>query len=100
MDLLKAALKDPNKKVRRMAISGLTYLDVPEGRKRKEFVPLIIECLFDKTALVRKRAAFELRHWYDEIPIEVAAMALAGSDGRSKKSLSTLVKGVVGADRT
>ncbi|HUW57133.1 MAG TPA: sigma-70 family RNA polymerase sigma factor [Planctomycetota bacterium] len=76
VQLLKQAVTDSNKKVRRHAFY-LLGLDVDDERKRKEFLPLLIPLLEDRSARVRRRAAFDLRPWAADVPLAVAARALA-----------------------
>ena len=76
IELLKRALHDPNKKVRRNALGSLLYVDVDDERKRGEFVPLVIPMLFDHSSHVRRAAAWVLREWPDEVPLEKAVRAL------------------------
>lgn len=52
--LLKQALKDPNKKVRKHTIDELMDLNVSEKRKREEFFPLIQMLMFDRSKMIRR----------------------------------------------
>ena len=53
VDLLKKGLNDSNKKVRRAAIYALMRMDVPEERKRTEFIPLLANYYTDPSKRVR-----------------------------------------------
>ena len=57
--LLKRALSDPNRKVRRFAVEALLQdeMDVGDERKRTEFVPLVIPLLRDRSNRVRRLAS-------------------------------------------
>src|SRR5205085_10651128 len=58
IEMLKRALGDSNKKVRRSAAGSLLDMRVDEQRKRDEFVPLVIKLLADESGLVRRMTAF------------------------------------------
>jgi len=77
-DLLKRALRDPNQDVRAGALrAALERFPCSDERKRKEFVPLIVELLFDAAKGVRLRAAWQLqRGWAADVPLHAAARAL------------------------
>lgn len=77
IDILKTCLDDPNKQVRKAAINALFHLEVPEERKRVEFVPLVIERLDDRSEGVQRKAASKLLAFPEDVPLERAAMALA-----------------------
>lgn len=53
IDLLKKGLEDSNKKVRRSAIHALMRMNVPDARKRKEFIPLLANHYTDPSKQVR-----------------------------------------------
>ncbi len=54
VNLLKKALYDPNKKVRKYTMRELLKLNVSEQRKQEEFMPLIVELMFDSSKTVRR----------------------------------------------
>lgn len=99
ISVLKKALSDPNKKVRRNVVTTLLYLNVDKDRVSKEFVPLVIPLLEDPTKLVRQRAAWELaNNWAADVPLEDAALALANApDAETHKAIGRLVKEIVKA---
>ena len=57
IDLLKQGLRDANKRVRRHALQALMHLDVSDARKRREFIPLVADLLFDPSKRVRRCAS-------------------------------------------
>jgi RNA polymerase sigma-70 factor (ECF subfamily) len=74
---LKKALSDNNRKVRKYAMSGLMRkLDVPDERRRKEFIPLIIPMLRDPSRQVRTQVIWALRPWAADVPGDVLVEAL------------------------
>ncbi len=77
-DLLKRALRDPNQGVRAGALrAALERFSCSDKRKRKEFVPVVVELLFDPAKDVRLRAAWQLqRGWAADVPLHAAARAL------------------------
>lgn len=75
ISLLKKALVDSNKKVRRHAVT-LLFLDIDEERKRTEFLPLVLPLLVDRSARVRVTTAWMLGHWAGDVPVADAARAL------------------------
>ena len=77
VEVLKEALRDPNKKVRAWAAPSLLSLDVDDQRRRDEFIPLILPLLADPTRQVRQRVAFELQSWAQHVPLAAAARTLA-----------------------
>jgi RNA polymerase sigma-70 factor (ECF subfamily) len=76
--LLKQALKDPNKKVRKHAIDELLDIDVSEERKREEFIPLISELLFDHSKMVRRVFAniWPIKKYLADFSPEIVAKAI------------------------
>ena len=102
ISLLKNALKDSNKKVRRSVLLTLTKLNVDhEDRIRKEFVPLIIPLLKDPSKLVRRRAAQELgQRWASDVPLEAAALALADAkEAETQEAIGYLVRCIIDAQK-
>ena len=77
IELSKKALHDTNKIVRRFALETLLDVtDVPEERKRREFVPLVVPLLFDRSKRVRRHAAWQLARRPEFVPLDQAARAL------------------------
>jgi RNA polymerase sigma-70 factor (ECF subfamily) len=75
--LLKRALSDSNRKVRKYAMHGLMRkIDVPDERRRKEFLPLIIPLLRDPSRQVRLNAIWTVRRWAGDVPGDVLVEAL------------------------
>ena len=68
--LLKGALKDPNKKVRRIAMRAIMSVDVERERRVREFVPLAAELLTDRSNRVRRLAASRLHNYAKYLPLE------------------------------
>ena len=76
--LLKQALSDPNRGVRRTAaFRGLLRLDVPEERKKKEFIPVIAQLLFDPSKTLRCRVSKVLCQWASAVPLMTVVEAIA-----------------------
>lgn len=93
IELLKQGLSDPNKKVRRTAVAGLMNLPVSEDRKRREFVPLLVERLDDAGGIVRRYAAWLLLPYADLVPVEPVARAFMLEPSASKRwPLTELLK--------
>ena len=83
--VLKEALKDRNKKVRRSAADGVLSVPVSEQRKRAELVPLVVPLLEDCSKRVRRMAAFYLLPYADLVPLVLAVKALAGEPDVNKR---------------
>ena len=95
--LLKQALNDSNKKVRTHAVH-LLDLDVDEERKRTEFLPLLIPLLADRSTLVRRWAAWQLRAWAGDVPLAAATRALVNEQhGKTRLHLEWLVQAILAA---
>jgi hypothetical protein len=96
LDMLKQGLADPNRKVRRHAAEALLGADVPEERKRSEFVPVIAPLLADPSIRVRRHVAWELCPWAQDVPLEPVAQALVQErDPEARKRLMRLLKAVL-----
>jgi RNA polymerase sigma-70 factor, ECF subfamily len=72
--MVKQGLRDPSKKVRRRAASVLMRMDLPEDRRRKEFMPLTAALLFDPSRIVRR---FATNLCGLECPLELVVAARA-----------------------
>ena len=83
-ELLERRLRDPNQNVRAGVIrAAMEYFACSDDRKRDEFVPLIVELLFDSARAVRATAAFQLeRGWAADVPLDRAARALVEEPNR------------------
>lgn len=92
VETLKQFLTDPNQRKRCGGAAALLSLEVEKKRKRKEFLPLIIPLLADPAKGVRRDVASTLQEWAADVPLEVAAGALAREmNGRVRKYLAPLV---------
>jgi len=99
-DLLKRGLQDPNQAVRSGAMrAALERFACSDERKRTEFVPLIVGCLFDRAKQVRQCAACVLRRgWASDVPLERAARALLEETNRTvRQSKEDLLRAVLDA---
>ena len=102
IELIKNSLSDTNKTVRWIALEML-MLDrtgVSRDRKRREFLPMVIQMLFDASKEVRLCAANTLRDWAADVPLETAARAVVSErDDRNFGSMHRLLKAVLGSRR-
>jgi len=97
IELIKQMANDPNKKVRKHA-NALLHLKVDDERKRTEFIPLLLPLLRDHSGGVRWRTAYELSHWAADVPLSVAARALADeTNARARGMLARLVRRIIAA---
>lgn len=102
VELLKKALEDPNKKVRKYSIRELLRLDVSETRKVEEFMPLIVEHMFDPSKTVRRHFTnvWPLRKYLAYIPPEKVALALEQeTDPKLKSGFQRLLLAVLKTKR-
>ena len=77
--LVKRGLQDPNRRVRAGAIrAAFEYFSCSHQIKREEFVPIVVQLLFDASKLVRRHAAHALEDWAADVPLDKAARALIG----------------------
>jgi len=98
IELLKGALGDPNRKVRRMAGVALLYVNVPDERKRREFLPLVVPLLADPSRRVRRNLPWHLRKWAADVPLETVARAFVEeTDPQARRCLGGLMRGVLAA---
>ena len=79
VDVVKRGLKDPNNRVRRAAVKTLMGLDVPDERKREEFIPLLVDLYSDPSKIVR---SIMVKDWLfeayaEDIPIDKLSEAVA-----------------------
>lgn len=95
VELLKSCLNDPNKKVREFAVTSLFRLDVEEDRKRREFVPIVADCLADRSGIVRYVAVQRLGRYYANVPLGKASLALARSNEKTRRGLTRLVERII-----
>ena len=100
VELLKGVISDSNKKVRKHAAS-LLNLDVDDERKRTEFLPLLLPLLRDRSGVVRWRTAYELSRWAADVPLRVAAEALAKEkNAKVRGMLARLVRRIIAVRET
>ena len=98
VEFLKDALKDTNKKVRRAAAGALLSMDLPDDRKRKEFVPLVVPLLADPSKRVRRCLPWILLRWADDVPLDAISRAVVDErDPSCKVCLEHLLRAVVNA---
>lgn len=102
VELLKQALRDRNRKVRKGAMQQLLWkLETSESRVGNEFIPLVLPLLQDPSWKVRWRTAVDLRRWVAYVPLEVAARALAAEPHpRVRGPLSLLVQRILESGAT
>ena len=94
--ILIKALADPNRKVRRQAITALLYGPFEKERVRRAFVPAIVALLADPSKRVRRSATAELVGWAADVPIEAVVKALlAENDPESLKRQKRLLHAIV-----
>ena len=95
-EMLREALQDSNKKVRRLALTALGRWDIGEMRMREEIVPLFVERLVDDSRLVRHCAAMYLYRYADAVPLPVAATALADeTHPKTSAMIARLIRRIV-----
>ena len=101
IEMLKQALQDPNKQVRGSAADMLlNEVDVPDERKRQEFVPLVVPLLYDRSRVLRYQTAPTLERWAADVPLETVAQAIVEEeDDRNLRRLKTLMGYVLDAQR-
>ena len=98
IELLKRALGDPNKKVRRNAVDAILRIDLPGGRRREELMPLVLTRLGDVATRVRRRAAYCLSRQAADVPWEPAARALLRErDPITRKFMEELLRAILDA---
>jgi len=99
VELLKKMLSDPNKKVRRLAISALLNADMPRKRRRSEIVPMIAERLSDRSRRTRRYAAGMLKEYAAaDVPVGRVARALVDeSDTDVRCSMQWLLRAALDA---
>ena len=94
--LLKSALNDPNKRVRRNAVDTILDVEVGDKRRREEFVPLVLERLGDVSIRVRRRAAYGLSLNAADVPWQQAAEALlAERDPGTRHFMGKLLRAIL-----
>ena len=96
--LMTRALSDSDKKVRRSAAEDLLGLDVPEERKRREFVPRVLPLLDDASKRVRLMAAWSLRRFAEVVPLATAARSVVNeTDPKVRHFKDRLLRSVLDA---
>jgi RNA polymerase sigma-70 factor (ECF subfamily) len=95
--MLKQAVGDRNRKVRRCAVEALINSSVNEARKAREFVPLILPLLGDPSKRVRRAAVYGLCDLAKHVPLDlVATRFLHETDPETRKRLELLMASIVG----
>ncbi len=101
IDMLKRALADRNKKVRRAAVGTLIQMNVPIERKRGEFLPMIVPLLSDVSGRVRRNTAFYLIPFAGDVPLHLATAALLAEPNPHKAwPLRALVNAILTENRS
>ena len=96
-ELLKDALKDPNRKVRRHAVEAILNLNPPDEDTRAEIVALTVPLLADPSARVR-RVAWDLCPWAARVPIEPVVRAfLVEKDRWTRACMEYLLRAILRA---
>lgn len=96
LKLIQEALNDPNKKIRtRAAFFLLERLGLNEDYVREDVLPIVFPLLRDPAAFVRDRVARRLFRWADDVPLEVAAGALATYPDTKGPYLARLVNQII-----
>ncbi|MCC7406530.1 MAG: sigma-70 family RNA polymerase sigma factor [Phycisphaeraceae bacterium] len=97
-------LKDPNRKVRRFALTVLENTRESRLVKQKGYVRLVLPLLGDASRRVRRAAAWTLAPWAQHVPVKAAVEALAREqDRKTAERMRILVKEILrvqGADAT
>jgi len=94
--LLKQALQDTNKNVRRYAAGALLEVNVDEERIRCEFIPLIVPLLSDPSKRVRRNVVWLLHDWAANVPLAAATRAcLAETDPLARWYMEILVNKII-----
>ena len=87
--IIKIALKDDNRRVRRQAVGVLGWLD-PDRKKRKELMPIMASLLVDKSNHIRRfvsRYLLDEPDWIQELPIEAVSHALLQAPNEKTREL-------------
>ena len=96
LEIVKRGLRDPNRQVRFGTVLALKRLPCSRDVIRKEFVPLVIDLLFDQAKRVRQRAAWYLDDWAADVPLDRAAWALLKEPNRNvRKNKERLLQTVL-----
>ena len=85
--LMKERLTDSNKKVRGLAVNALFDIAKQNEEKAKEFVPLLIPLLQDRSKKVRQGTARRLRMLSQYVPLKAAAQALLDEKHPSNRQI-------------
>ena len=98
-DLVRRAMTDPNKKVRRGALYAVSRLPVSEADRREHLIPLAVLALFDRAKCNRRMASWELQHnWAGEVPLATAVRAMLDErDPATRRWKEYLVRAVLDA---
>ncbi len=100
IELLKKALGDANKRVRRHATDAILRVDVSDERRREELVPLVVERLSDASRRVRRRAAYVLSLYPDGVGWQAAVRAATRErDPKTQDAIRGLLRAVLRANQ-
>lgn len=94
--VVRRGLEDENRFVRVFAVTSLYNLPPHDRERRREFVPLLVDRLFDRAVRVRQRTAGLLEDWAQDVPMADAARALLAEDHpRVRPAMENLLRTVV-----
>ena len=105
-ELLKKALNDTSKKVRKLAFLELTYIMHEDEGKRKDIVPYLLPLLTDPSWHIRSYVAWQLHYFEGDakegcakyVPLDCVVDAFLGEkDQRVQRSLRELMRAVLDA---
>lgn len=101
--LLKKAVQDSNRHVRRHAAFALLQRTRNDMPKSKKIMPLITPLLQDPSNHLRRLMARKLRalHWASQIPLEVASEALIKAPNpKTREQMELLLRNVLACHKT
>jgi RNA polymerase sigma-70 factor (ECF subfamily) len=106
-ELLKKALKDTNKKVRKIAFLGLAHIIYEDESKRKDIVPCLLPLLTDPSWRIRSYVASQLygqdyfEGYAEHVPLDCVVRAfLDEKDRRVRRHLEKLMRAVLDAQES
>ncbi|MCC7145338.1 MAG: sigma-70 family RNA polymerase sigma factor [Phycisphaeraceae bacterium] len=99
VNIARAALSDPNRKVRSGAVVLLHERGQSEPSERGELAAMLVPMLRDPSRRVRRTAACVLYDWPEYVPLEDAAAALAAERDYPRNALAGLVNAIIASRR-